>query len=160
MRRKPGRPQNLLVSPTVTLRPVDADLRPRVAALEVEPAQRAFVGAVEDYLALYEGGVWRPLAICAGDDVVGFVMWGFDEEERSCWIGGLVVDRRAQRRGYGRAATEALVRYLRGRAECGGIALSYRPENVAARSLYASLGFVETGETVDEEIVARLRPSA
>lgn len=145
--------------PNVTLRPLDATLRPRVLALEVEPAQRAFVAPVEEYLALCERGVWHPLAICAGDDVVGFVMWGFDEAEASCWIGGLVVDRRAQRRGFGRAATEALVRLLRDRGECRGIALSYRRENEAARSLYASLGFAETRETVDGEVVARLGSS-
>ena len=143
----------------VTLRSVDATLRARVASVEVEPAQRAFVAPVEEYLAACEDGVWRPLAICAGDEVVGFVMWGFDEEEGSCWIGGLVVDRRAQRRGYARAAMRELLRFLDDCAQCGGIALSYRRENDAARALYASLGFVETGETADDEVVARLRAS-
>jgi len=33
--------------------------------------------------------------------------------------------------------------------------LSYEPENVVARRLYTSLGFVETGERVDDELVAR-----
>ncbi len=64
----------------VTLRPVDARVRPRVVALEVEPARRAF-------------------------------------------------------------------------------ALLYRPENHAARVLYTALGFAETGEPVDGEVVARLAPS-
>ena len=35
------------------------------------------------------------------------------------------------------------------------MALSYSPENTAARELYASLGFVETGEQEDDEVVAR-----
>ena len=99
-----------------------------------------------------------PIGDLCGDDVVGFVMWAFDEEESSCWIGGLVVDRRGQGRGFGRAAMAALVGFLGGRAECAGTAVSYQSENAAARSLYASLGFVETGETADGEIVARLRP--
>ena len=37
-------------------------------------------------------------------------------------------------------------------------ALSYEPENTVARRLYASLGFVETGERVEDELVAR-RPA-
>ena len=37
------------------------------------------------------------------------------------------------------------------------MALSYDPENTVARSLYASMGFVETGEISDNETVARRR---
>ena len=38
----------------------------------------------------------------------------------------------------------------------GCIKLSYDAENLVARSLYASLGFRETGELEGEEIVASL----
>jgi diamine N-acetyltransferase len=40
---------------------------------------------------------------------------------------------------------------------CTGVALSYAPDNVAARRLYATLGFRETGEIEDDgaEVVAR-----
>ena len=34
-------------------------------------------------------------------------------------------------------------------------ALSYDPQNTLAQSLYASMGFVETGEIADNETVAR-----
>ncbi len=34
-------------------------------------------------------------------------------------------------------------------------ALSYQPSNHAARRTYAALGFVETGEREDDEVVAR-----
>jgi len=36
-------------------------------------------------------------------------------------------------------------------------ALSYDPRNTVARSLYASMGFIETGELDDDETVARKR---
>jgi diamine N-acetyltransferase len=36
------------------------------------------------------------------------------------------------------------------------VALSYAPENRVARDLYLGLGFVESGEVEDDEIVARL----
>jgi diamine N-acetyltransferase len=36
------------------------------------------------------------------------------------------------------------------------ILISFVPENVAARNLYASLGFVDTGEIEEGEIVYRL----
>jgi diamine N-acetyltransferase len=37
--------------------------------------------------------------------------------------------------------------------------LTYRSDNTAAASLYASLGFVPTGEMDDDEVVAELRPA-
>ncbi len=45
----------------------------------------------------------------------------------------------------------------RGRAfGCSFAALSYEPENTAAKALYADFGFVETGEMEGDEVVARL----
>jgi diamine N-acetyltransferase len=128
------------------------------ADLEVATGQRTFVSSVTRYLCLcHYGGVWRPLAIAAGGDVVGFVMWAVDPDDRSGWIGGLVVGRDRQRRGYGRAALLALLERLRREQGCPSAALSYSPANTAARALYASLGFAETGEHEDDEVVARLR---
>lgn len=95
-----------------------------------------------------------PRVVLDGDEVVGFVMWGVDPEDESFWIGGLVIDRRSQRRGYGRAVVARLLE----QAAADGhreVALSYDPENTVARSLYASMGFVETGEISDNETVAR-----
>jgi len=38
-----------------------------------------------------------------------------------------------------------------------GIGISYEPENEVARKLYAKLGFVETGEVFEGEVVAALK---
>jgi diamine N-acetyltransferase len=140
----------------VTLEVVDADNWQACTALEVEQSQQRFVAPVAYYLAcvLTGGSPWQPLAIRVGEEVVGFVMWGIDPEDESFWIGGLIIDRRHQRRGYGRA----VVAQLLDRAASDGhreAALSYDPQNTLAQSLYASMGFVETGELADNETVAR-----
>ena len=63
-----------------------------------------------------------------------------------------------QGRGIGRATMEeALDRFTHDGAT--NVALSYSPENEVARHLYRSMGFVETGEMEDDEIVARYRRS-
>jgi diamine N-acetyltransferase len=149
------------VTVTVELRPVSAENWRRCAALEVADDQRDFVMPVTHYLCLcHYGGDWRPLAVCDGDEVVGFVMWALDHEDHSGWIGGLTVDRDRQRRGYGRAALLALAAWLRDEQGCPSCALSFTADNVVARSLYVSLGFVETGELEGDELVARLRLAA
>lgn len=128
------------------------------ADLEVDQHQREFVAPVTRYLCLcHYGGLWQPLAITSEDTIVGFVMWAVDPDDRSGWIGGLVIGRQHQRRGRGRAAVAALLERLRREQGCSSAALSYAPGNRAARALYASLGFTETGEREDDELVARLR---
>jgi diamine N-acetyltransferase len=82
-------------------------------------------------------------------------MWAFDPDEGSHWIGGLVVDAGHQGQGVGRAAVVALLRVFEGFDGHREAALSYAPDNTTARRLYASLGFVETGEQADGELVAR-----
>jgi diamine N-acetyltransferase len=96
---------------------------------------------------------WEPFAIITGREMVGFVMVGIDEADNSLWIGGLLVDSDHQRRGYGRAAVVLLIERAAERG-CSQAALSYDPRN-PARKLYAALGFAETGEMEDDEVVAR-----
>lgn len=85
-------------------------------------------------------------------------MWAVDDEDGSVWLGGFVIDATAQSAGVGRAAVNA---FLERFAEDGqyNIALSVSPENSVARHLYSSIGFVETGEMDDDEIVLRLQSS-
>jgi diamine N-acetyltransferase len=137
---------------SVRLEPVTAATWRDVAAVD---AGSPHVAAPAYYLCLcHYGGVWQPLAVRAGDDVVGFVMWGFDPDDGHHWVGGLSIDRSRQRQGLGRAAVLAAVELLRGQGATG-VALSYAPDNTAAARLYAELGFVEDGEA-DGEVVSRL----
>lgn len=134
---------------------VDATTRTSCLALEVTPDQRRFVAPVSKFLARCErpGSPWRPFAVIRDGTVVGFVMHGVDPDDDGAWIGGLVIDRTNQRQGIGRAVIDLLV--ARATAQGRSSALCYHPENVAAKALYAKAGFVETGETDDDEVVAR-----
>ncbi len=126
--------------------------------LEVTHEQTAWVASTARYLALCGyGGLWHALGLYAGDEMVGFAMWARDDTDGSHWIGGLIIDRRQQRRGYGRSGVQALIEWLRREQGATEIALSYHPANEVARHLYAGLGFSETGEHEGDEVVARLR---
>lgn len=141
----------------VQLVAVTAENWREAADVEAAPEDHRLVAPVTRYLCLcHYGGVWRPLAVVAGDEVVGFVMWAVDPEDRSGWIGGLVIDHRRRRRRYARSAVLALLERLRREQGCPSAALSYAAANTAARSLYRALGFEETGEREGDELVARL----
>jgi len=141
----------------VSLADVDATNWSVLAEVEPRPEQRDFVAPVTRYLCLaHYGEEWHPLAIEADGSAVGHVMWAADEEDGSTWLGGLIIDAAHQGRGIGRATVAAFLdRFtVDGRTN---VALSYSPENETARGLYQSMGFVETGEMEDDEIVARYR---
>ena len=96
-------------------------------------------------------------AVYDGEEMVGFVMYGWDEEEGCHSLARLMVDKNQQGKGYGRAATEAVIERLRAEPGCKQIVLSVNPANTNAQALYASLGFVKTGEVSHGEEVMRLR---
>lgn len=142
----------------VVLRVVDGDTWRGVADLEVTPDQRAFVATPCHYLAMccYDTTGWRPLAMVVEEQVIGFLMSAVDPEDGSCWLGGVIVDRAWQGRGYGERAVRAAIDRLAVGGPHRHFALSYHPENAVARHLYGKLGFAETGEMAEDEVVARL----
>lgn len=141
----------------VSLHPVDQTNWRGIANLKVFETQRDFVAEPCHYLALCAYGKdWQPLAISLDEQVVGFMMWTTDPADGSCWLGGILVDKGMQRHGYGRQAVLAAIGMLRRQYGYHEFALSYQPANLAARSLYQDLGFLETNEWEGAEVIARL----
>jgi diamine N-acetyltransferase len=140
--------------PEVRVVPVDADNVEAVLAVTPAPGQDAWVRPVGWYVAkaAYDD-VWTPWALTADGAVVGFLETAFDPSDSSWCIGGVVVDAAEQGHGIGRAAMRQLVADLRTRPGCRLVALTVHEDNVAARALYRSLGFVENGERDGDELV-------
>lgn len=146
----------------VTFREITKDNLREAAHLKVAPGQEGFVASNEYSVAQSKFyPTWTPLGIYDGDVMVGFLMYGKDEDgDGAYWIIRLMVDERYQGRGFGRAAMKALLRLLREKPDCGDIFLGYEPENTQAVALYRSLGFLETGRVEGGEIVVRLPKEA
>ncbi len=99
---------------------------------------------------------WEPLAIYANKIMVGFIMYGPEEgHEGRYWVIRLMIDQNHQRKGYGNAAMREALRRIKDKPDYRELLISFVPENIAARKLYESLGFVDTGEVEDEELVFR-----
>lgn len=98
----------------------------------------------------------RPLAICNDDDVVGFVMLDWDENERTVGIWRFMIAPEFQNKGYGKKAMEVVIELVRNEGKFDLIHLDYVPGNTIAHDLYFSLGFRENGEVEDDEIIMTL----
>ncbi len=157
----------------IKLQKIDSENIWKVINLSVRDSQKHFVASntdsiLEAYVAIIEGQVALPFAIYDDDLLVGFVMFGYgsseDADEPSIAYGNylmwrFMIDQKFQGKGYGKEALKASLDYIRTHP-CGSAEycwLSYEPENTAARSLYASMGFQENGETCGDEIVAVLK---
>lgn len=94
-----------------------------------------------------------PFAVLSGGEVVGYIMVIYDYDEETYNIWHLMIDRRHQGKGFGRAATELALEYIRTKpfGASNRVLLTVSPENSAACALYRSLGFAETGRFDEDE---------
>lgn len=155
------------MEPQVSLRTLTTDDLSAVLALELAEGQDKFVAPneytlAEAYLALTTGEfVPCVYGIFLDDDVVGLIAIAHQPAENEgdepfYEMYRFMVDRRHQRRGIGRRALEQAIAILRTKPLGPGshVATSFVPGNDIAKALYLQLGFRETGELDDDEIVA------
>jgi diamine N-acetyltransferase len=150
----------------VTLREVGPDNRAAVEAIRVAEGQERFVDDVRRSIAEAAATpAARPWyrAVYAGEAPVGFVMIGDDVppgNEVIPWryyLWRFLIDGRHQGRGYGRAALDRLVEYLRTRPGADTLVTSVVPGEGSPLGFYLRYGFVATGQMFDREQVLTMR---
>ena len=150
------------------IRPVTIKNWRELIKLQVREDQKNFVASNVHSIAEAqfgydepENGHWdfHPYGIYDEDTPVGFCMYGFNFEnpKQQAFVIRLMVDEKFQGKGYGRLCMEKMLEIFRADARIREVGISYEPENNASRKLYASLGFVETGEMLGEEVLAVLK---
>ena len=66
-----------------------------------------------------------------------------------------MIDRKHQRKGYGRAAVQALVDLIRKQdRSVRRITVCYEPENIGSKTMFGKFGFKEIGLDEDNEMIA------
>ncbi|MGE7186993.1 GNAT family N-acetyltransferase [Peribacillus sp. NPDC006672] len=104
---------------------------------------------------------FTPYAIHLDEEVIGFVMTEYNSneiEERKYWIPRFMIDVSYQRKGYGKEAMKQVIDMLKKNDDCHYIGLSTEPDNYSALRFYESLGFVNTGELLEEiEVILLLK---
>ena len=127
------------------------------------------VSIIEAYTAIAGGGHAFPFGIYDDNVLVGFLMVGYDTDDywddapkiasNNYNLWRLMIDKGYQHKGYGKEAVRLALDFIETKP-CGEAEycwLSYEPENVAAKKLYSSFGFVETGDMDGEERIAVLK---
>lgn len=144
-----------------------------ILKLRVSEAQKSFVAPnaasiIEAYIAVTHHGQAFPFGIYEEDTPVGFCMVGFGTDDDwadapavargSYNLWRFMIDEQYQGKGYGKAAMRKVLDFISAEP-CGPAErcwVSYEPENEAAKALYASFGFRETGDLDGDEVIAVL----
>ena len=146
----------------VTLREITSDNVRPVCALEVDQTQKGNVAANAISLAeayVYYEEAW-PRAVYANEELVGFVMVYDptaveDPAEPDFFLWRLMIDRRVQHRGYGRAAVELAIEHARARG-AERVLVSHVKQSATLGPFYASFGFTYTGREDGGELYMAL----
>lgn len=140
------------------LREITGDNYQRILNLSTGKGQEKFVTA--NLYSLAHAWVFqktaRPYALYEGEEPVGFIMLDWRPEEKTAEIWRFMIDHRYQGKGHGRRAMELALEKIRQARLFDRAQLYCVPGNETARALYHSLGFQETGNTLDGEIQMEL----
>lgn len=131
----------------VYLKEVTAENLDEVLRLEVRDDQKSFVSSPAVSLAqayVYHETAF-PFAVYYDQQLIGFIMMGYYEEKHYYTLWKLLIDQKYQNRGYGRKALEMGIALLKDQFQTKEIYTGVTPSNRIAKKLYASVGFVATG---------------
>ncbi len=143
---------------SVSLRQITPENFDQCINLKVADGQEKFVAP--NVKSIAQSKIYPTMNISAvydDDEMVGFVMFGFDPDDRKYYLVRLMVDEKHQGKGYGKAATREVINQLKQTEDCRELYLSFVPENTGAERLYKSVGFERTGEISQGEIVMRFQ---
>ena len=140
--------------PALSLDEITKENLRRVLSLEVSPLQRHFVASNPVSLAqAHVESQMRCSAITAAGVPVGFVMLEPESDGRTIFIVRFMIDHRAQGRGFGARALDLVIEQAFAQPGIERVTLSYVPGDGSPKPFYERVGFRETGEIVDDEIV-------
>ncbi len=105
----------------------------------------------------YADKVSEPKAIYHNNDLVGFVMYDYNEIKQTASITRLMIDYHYQRKGYAYEAMQKVIDLLKQKNGISTIRISYHPHNEKARKLYFKLGFSEISDKSNGETVAIIK---
>jgi len=122
--------------------------------LEVSKEQQEYIepNAISIAQSIFELTL-KPYAIYAEGKVAGFLMYNSVQEElNGYWVYRIMVDKKFQGKGIGKAATKLMISEMAKTLNAKKIIVGYHPKNLGAHNLYSSLGFIDNGDRFGKEM--------
>ncbi|WP_342389291.1 GNAT family N-acetyltransferase [Salinicoccus bachuensis] len=125
----------------------------KIINMEVNENQAGFVAP--NVKSLAEAYLYRndddviPYAIQDQDEVVGFILIDIDAEKREFMIWRMMIDKRYQKRGYGKQTIQKAIEMARKTGKYDVLVADYVKENEVMGKLLKSIGFYS--HSFDEE---------
>ena len=91
-----------------------------------------------------------PLAIYSENIVVGFLMYGLDENKENYWIHIMMIGDKHQGKGYAKESFQKILSEIKKEKSVHKILLAVNKGNINAVKIYEKLGFKFNGKRFDE----------
>ncbi len=142
--------------PKVTLEEITEDTLDDVLSLSVLPEQAEFAPPNANFIAqaYYSNVAWFR-AIFADKEPVGFVMLYLHGAKAEYGIWHLMIDHRYQGKGYGTAAVEDVIEFVRTLPEALDLFVTFPAKEGNPKPFFEKCGFKETGKSTSETISMR-----
>ncbi len=120
--------------------------------MEVFPEQKKFAPTIAESLATAYIKPWDeafdPYLIYIDEIMIGAFYLSYTPDSKdNYWLGGFMIDKNYQNKGYGRRALPDILKFISSlHKKCQEIKLTVEQDNIVAQKLYKSLGFGDTGE--------------
>ena len=128
--------------------------------LKLDKAQEQFVS--HPIRSLAQAYVYynqcTPFGIYSNDTIVGYVMVIYDYDEETYNIWHMMIDEKYQGKGYGSIAIKLCIDYIKSKpfGSSNDVILTCNIDNSIAIHIYEKIGFKDTGERDDNELVMKL----
>ena len=145
------------VETNIELRELNKSNYRDILKLKVTDNQTGFVAsnAISLAQALFHPQAWYR-GIYNGDTAVGFVMLELDTEKPEYYLWRYMIDENFQGKGFGFKAMELVIEYVRRLPDSVEFFLSYVPDEGNPKGFYEKLGFLDTGEIEEGEVIMKL----
>ena len=100
--------------------------------------------------SIYENG-WIIKAIEHDGELIGFTMFGRNEEEGFYELCRIMINHEVQNKGYGTQAIRMILDEMKERFGCKEVYLSTDPENARGKHVYEKVGFRSEHRMIDDE---------
>lgn len=138
----------------VTITEINEETWYACCGLEVSEEQAAHIEPNAVSIAqLHFEPTLKAYAIYTDDTLAGFLMFNtVPEELDGHWIYRIMIDKKFQGSGIGKAATQLMMNEMKTKWNAEKIVVGYHPENTGAHQLYKSLGFIDEGHRFGKEM--------